>query len=84
MVIAMRGLKVKPNYGDLIGAASSDGLGNIKLPKIYAKFMRDGFILNQLDGEGMRQMQLQQEQTIKETFKDHLFKQASDATGVNI
>ena len=32
----------------------------------------------------MGQMQLQQEQAIKETFKEHLLKQASDATGVNI
>ena len=32
----------------------------------------------------MRQMQLQQERAIKETFKYHLLKQASDATGVNI
>ena len=46
--------------------------------------MRDGFILSQLDGEGMRQLQLQRGQAIKETFKKtHLLKQASDATGVN-
>ena len=32
----------------------------------------------------MRQMQLKQEQAIKETFKQYLLKQASDATGVNI
>ena len=47
--------------------------------------MRDGFILSQLDGEGMRQLQLQRGQAIKETFKKtHLLKQASDATGVNM
>ena len=39
--------------------------------------------MSQLDGEGVRQMQLQQEQAIKETFKEHVLKQASDVTGVN-
>ena len=33
----------------------------------------------------MRQMQIQQDQAIAETFKTHLFKQApDDATGVNV
>ena len=40
--------------------------------------------LSQLDGEGMRQMQLQQENASKEAFEEHLLKQASDTTGVNI
>ena len=57
MAIAMRGLKVKPTYEDLIGVAKSDGLGSIKSPNRKAKFLRDGFILSQPDGEGMRQMQ---------------------------
>ena len=83
MAIAMRGLKVKPTYEDLIGVAKSDGLDNITFPHGKAKFLREGCILSQLDGEGMRQMQLQQEQASKETCKDQLLKQASDATGVN-
>ena len=45
---------------------------------------REGFIISKLDGEGMRQMQLQQEQAVKGTLKEHLLKQASDVTGVNI
>ena len=61
--------------------AKSDGLENVKFPNRDAKFIREGFTL---DGEGMRQMQLQQEQAVKETFKEHLSKQASDTTGVNI
>ena len=32
----------------------------------------------------MRQMQLQQEQAIKETLRQHLLNKASDTTGVNI
>ena len=46
MAIAMRGLKVKPTYGDLIGVANSDGLGNIQFPNGNAKFLREGFILS--------------------------------------
>ena len=84
MAIAMRGLKVKPTYGNLIGVAFPGGFEHIKSLNRDAESLRDGFILSQLDGEGMRQMQLQQEQAVKETFKEHLFKQASDTTGGNI
>ena len=49
MAIAMRGLKVKPTYEDLIGLAKPDGLEHIKLPNRNAKSLRDGFILSQLD-----------------------------------
>ena len=87
MAIAMRGLRVRPQYEDLLGVAKPDGLGNIQFPNRDTKFLRDGTILSQLDGEGMRQMHMmhiQQEQAIKETSKEHLLKQASDATGVKI
>merc|ERR1711966_446008 len=46
--------------------------------------MGNGFVLSQLDGEGMRAMQLQEEQAMKESLKDHLLKQTSQETGVNI
>merc|ERR1711966_130760 len=46
--------------------------------------MGNGFVLSQLDGEGMRAMQLQEEQAMKESLKDHLLKQSSQETGVNI
>ena len=84
MAIAMKGLKVRPQYEDLIGVAKPDGLENVKCPNRSAKCLREGSILSQLDGENKRQMQLQREQASKETCKDHLLKQASDATGVNI
>ena len=35
---------------------------NIKFPNRDAELLREGFVLSQVDGEGMRQMQLQQEQ----------------------
>ena len=68
MAIAMRGLRVRPQYEDLIGVAKSNGLGNIEFPNRDATFLREGFILHQLDGEGTRQMQLQQEQASRHAF----------------
>ena len=69
MTQAMRGLRVKPSYEQLIGVAVSDGLEHIKFPNRDAKQLREGYILSQLDGEGMRQMQLQQEMASKQAFK---------------
>ena len=40
MAIAMKGLRVRPQYEDSIEVAVSDGLENIKLPKRDAKFLR--------------------------------------------
>ena len=80
----MQGLKPKPNYEGLINVAVSDKLCNIKFPNRDATFLRNGFVLSQLDGEGMRVMQLQEEQAMKESLKDHLLKQTSQETGVNI
>ena len=65
MAIALRGLRVKPSYGQLIGVAFPDELENVKFPNRDATFLRNGFVLSQLDGEGMRVMQLQQEQAMK-------------------
>ena len=58
-------IKVKPEYEDLIGVAVSDKLYNVKSPNRDAKFLREGFVLSQLDGEGVRQMGIQQEQASK-------------------
>ena len=40
MATAMRGLRVRPQYEDLIGVAKSDGLEHIKFPNRDAKFIR--------------------------------------------
>ena len=61
----MRELRVRPQYEYLIGVAKSDGLGNIKFPDRGAEFLREGFILSQLDGEGVRPMQLRTARTSK-------------------
>ena len=61
----MRGLRVRPQYEDLVGVASSYTLQHIKFPNRSAKLLCQGSILSQLDGEGMRVMQIQQDQAIK-------------------
>ena len=38
--MAMRGLRVKPTYEQLIGVAVSDGLEHIKFPNRDASFLR--------------------------------------------
>ena len=43
-----------------------------------------GFILSQLDGEGARQMQLQQEEASRHAFKESLLKQIAINTGSNL
>ena len=75
MTVAMKGLRVRPRYEELIGVAVSDKLYNIKFPNRDAKSLREGFVLSQLDGEGMRQMEKQQEQASKEAYNEHLLKE---------
>ena len=84
MSIAIKGLRVKPNYESLINVAVSDKLYNIKFPNRDSTFLRNGFVLSQLDGEGMRQMEKQQEMASKESYKEHLLKEIAKNTGSNI
>ena len=74
MSIAMRGLKLKPNHEGLINVAVSDKLYHIKFPNRDASFLRNGYVMSQLDGEGMRTMERQQEMASKEAYKEHLLK----------
>ena len=78
----MQGLRIKPKYEDLIGAAFSNGLGNIKFPNRDAKFLRDGFVLSHLDGEGMRIMEKQQEMASKESYKEHFLNRLLQTLGL--
>ena len=84
MAEAMRGLRVRPQHEELIGVAKSGALENTKSPNRNSKFLRDGFILSQLDREGTRQMQLQQEQASKQAFKESLLKQIAINIGSNL
>ena len=72
--MAIKGLRVRPQYEDLIGVAISKELYNIKFPNRDAQFLRNCFVLIQLDGEGMRQMEKQQKMASKESFKEKFIK----------
>ena len=54
MAMSMKGLRIKPTYEDLINVAVTDELYNIEFPNRDATFLRNGFVLSQLDGEGAR------------------------------
>ena len=84
MKIAMRGLKLKPSSKGLINVAVGDKLYNVKFPKRDAPFVRNGCVMSQLDGEGMRTMERQQEMASKEAYKEHCSKQIATNTGANI
>ena len=75
---------MKPTYEDLINVAVPDGLENIKSPNRDAKFLREGYVMSQLDGEGMRQMEKQQEMASKQAFKESLLKDIAINTGANL
>ena len=77
---AIKGLRVKPTYEQLIGVAVSDDLQHIKFPNRDATFLRNGFVLSQLDGEGTRSMEKQQEMASKEALKEHLLKEIAKKT----
>ena len=49
-----------------------------------AKFLSEGFVLSQLDGEGMRRIEKQQEIASKQAFKESLLKQTAVNTGSNL
>ena len=66
MAVAMRGLKLKRNYEELINVAVSDKLYNVRFPNRDSPFLRNGYVMSQLDGEGMRTMERQQEMASKE------------------
>ena len=48
MAIAVRGLRVRQHYGDLIGVAKSYGLENIKFPNRDANSFREGLFHHNL------------------------------------
>ena len=81
MAKSVKGLKVKPTYEYLIGVAFPGGLEQIKFPNRDAAFLRDGWILSQLDGEGMRAMEQQQHRHVKEVYIDSAVKALASNLG---
>ena len=84
MANPMQGLRIKPTYEDLINVAVSDGLEQIEPPNRDATFLRNGFALSQLNGDGMRIMEKQQEMASKQAFKESLLKDIATNTGANL
>ena len=75
MAQAMKGLKLKPSYEQLVNVAVSDGLELIKFQNRNAQFfLRNWFILSQLDGEGARIMEEEQKRHIQEVYMDSALK----------
>ena len=75
MAMSMKGLRIKPTYEQLIGVAVSGDLEHTRSPNRNASFLRKWFYsVTKLDGEGMRQMERQQEIASKESYKEHLLK----------
>ena len=70
MPSSMKGLRVKPNHEGLINVAVSDKLYNNKFPNRDSTFLRNGFVLSQLDGEGMRQMENNKKWQVKNHIKN--------------
>ena len=76
----MQGLRTKPSYEQLIGVAVSDELEHIKFPNRNAILLRNGFVLSQLGGEGMRIMEDQQKH-IKEVYMDSALRSLASEHG---
>ena len=82
MTVAMKGLRLKPTYEQLVGVAVPDGLEQIKFPtNRNAQFLRNGFVLSQLDGEGMGVMEDQQKRHIKDMCMGSAFKPLASELG---
>ena len=81
MAQAMKGLRVRPRYEQLINVAVSDGLEHIEFPNRDAPFLGNGFVLSQLDGEGMRAVELQQQRHINEVYMDSALKSLASDPG---
>ena len=77
-------MRVNPTYESLIGVAFPGRLEHIKFPNRDAEFLCDGFILNQLDDEGTRQMQIQQEEASIHAFKESVLQQIAINIGSNL
>ena len=81
MTQAMKGLRLKPTYEQLVNVAVSDGLEHITFPNRNAQFLRNGFVLGQLGGEGARIMEEQQKRHIKEVYMDPALKSLASDPG---
>ena len=73
------GLRQRPTFEGIVDYIAN-GQETIKYPDRLAKFMRNHPYLTQLDGEGMMEMQEQQENAWKEQVKEQRVKELSKAS----
>ena len=73
------GLRLRPTFEGIVEYIAY-GQETIKYPDRLAKFMRNHPYLTQLDGEGMMEMQEQQENAWKEQVKEQRVKELSKAS----
>ena len=81
MANPMQGLRVKPSYEQLVGVSVSDELENVKFPNRNAEFIREGFVMSQLDGEGARVMEEQQQRHNNEVYMDSALRSLASDRG---
>ena len=84
MANSIQGLRVKPSYEQLVSVAVPDGLETIKFPNRNSPFLRNWFIMSQLDGEGIIIMDKQQDIASKQAFKYKILKDIAINTGANL
>ena len=70
------GLRLRPTFEGIVDYIAN-GQETVKYPDRLAKFMRNHPYLTQLDGEGVMEMQEQQENVWKEQEKEHRVKELS-------
>ena len=78
------GLRLKPTYQELIGIALDANAYGVKFPDRSAKQLREGFVLSQLDGEGARFYEAQQQQLEQQQTRELLLRRVAAETGTPI
>ena len=77
------GLEKNPTYLELINYIETNN-DKIKMPDRRAKFFRNSFYLSQLDGEGMRRQEEQEQLKDREADKDLMIKKFAEDFGLQL
>ena len=77
------GLRKKPTYEQLINYILTDQ-DIIRYPDRYAKQLRESPFLTQLDGEGMGDMEAQQEKQFQETYHENVIRQVASTSNKSV
>jgi hypothetical protein len=77
------GLEKNPTYLELINYIETNN-DKIKMPDRRAKFLRNSFYLSQLDGEGMRRQEEQEQLKDREADKDLMIKKFAEDFGLQL